>query len=91
MEYTSIPPKKKKYKGQILSSRPDLLPEAYLKALSRLQDKVKPFPFEEVEQTIVQELGLKLSPDGTAEPRGAYWISFDCAYGEGQNLYIAGK
>src|SRR5687768_50095 len=36
--------------GQILSSRPDLLPEPYLKALSRLQDKVKPFPFEEVEQ-----------------------------------------
>src|SRR5688500_2169165 len=43
--------------GQILSSRPDLLPEAYLKALSRLQDKVKPFPFEEVEKTIVEELG----------------------------------
>src|SRR5688572_23314998 len=41
--------------GQILSSRPDLLPEPYLKALSRLQDKVKPFPFEEVERTIVQE------------------------------------
>lgn len=47
--------------GQILSSRPDLLPEPYLKALSRLQDKVKPFPFEEVEQTIVQELGVRLS------------------------------
>ena len=47
--------------GQILSSRPDLLPEAYLKALSRLQDKVKPFPFEEVEQIIVQELGVRLS------------------------------
>lgn len=47
--------------GQILSSRPDLLPEAYLKALSRLQDKVKPFPFEDVEQTIVTELGVRLS------------------------------
>ncbi|HVK59801.1 MAG TPA: AarF/UbiB family protein [Candidatus Kapabacteria bacterium] len=47
--------------GQILSSRPDLLPEPYLKALSRLQDKVKPFPFEEVEQTIVTELGVRLS------------------------------
>jgi ubiquinone biosynthesis protein len=47
--------------GQILSSRPDLLPEPYLKALSRLQDKVKPFPFEDVEQTIVQELGVRLS------------------------------
>ena len=29
--------------GQVLSSRPDLLPEPYLKALARLQDKVKPF------------------------------------------------
>jgi predicted unusual protein kinase regulating ubiquinone biosynthesis (AarF/ABC1/UbiB family) len=47
--------------GQILSSRPDLLPEAYIKALSRLQDKVKPFPFEEVERTIVEELGVRLS------------------------------
>ena len=47
--------------GQILSSRPDLLPEPYLKALSRLQDKVKPFPFEEVERTIVEELGVRLS------------------------------
>lgn len=47
--------------GQILSSRPDLLPEPYLKALSRLQDQVKPFPFEEVEQIIVSELGVRLS------------------------------
>jgi len=47
--------------GQILSSRPDLLPETYIKALSRLQDKVKPFAFEEVEQTIVSELGVRLS------------------------------
>jgi ubiquinone biosynthesis protein len=47
--------------GQILSSRPDLLPEPYLKALGRLQDKVKPFPYEEVEQTIVSELGVRLS------------------------------
>src|SRR5262245_15024017 len=46
---------------QILSSRPDLLPEPYLKALSRLQDKVKAFPFEEVEQIIVSELGVRLS------------------------------
>jgi ubiquinone biosynthesis protein len=31
--------------GQMLSGRPDLLPEAYLKALARLQDKVKPFSY----------------------------------------------
>ena len=28
--------------GQLLSSRADLLPERYLKALARLQDKIKP-------------------------------------------------
>src|SRR6476661_11080060 len=47
--------------GQILSSRPDLLPEPYIKALTRLQDKVKPFPYDEVEQIIVTELGVRLS------------------------------
>ena len=31
--------------GQVLSSRPDLLPPAYLDALTRLQDSVTPFPF----------------------------------------------
>jgi len=30
--------------GQLLSSRADLLPERYLRALARLQDEVKPFP-----------------------------------------------
>ncbi|HVW21618.1 MAG TPA: AarF/UbiB family protein [Opitutaceae bacterium] len=47
--------------GQILAGRPDLLPEPYLKALSRLQDQVKPFPYEEVEKTILSELGVRVS------------------------------
>ena len=47
--------------GQLLSSRSDLLPEPYLKALARLQDKVKPFPYEEVEQIILTELGVRIS------------------------------
>jgi len=47
--------------GQLLSSRPDLLPEPYLKALARLQDKVKPFPYAEVEQTVASELGIRIS------------------------------
>ena len=47
--------------GQVLASRPDLLPEPYLKALARLQDKVKPFSFEEVEQIVTSELGVKIS------------------------------
>jgi ubiquinone biosynthesis protein len=47
--------------GQLLSSRPDLLPEPYLKALARLQDKVKPFPYEQVEEIIASELGIRIS------------------------------
>ena len=47
--------------GQVLSSRPDLLPEPYLEALARLQDKVKPFPYAEVEEIVAAELGVKVS------------------------------
>jgi ubiquinone biosynthesis protein len=47
--------------GQLLSSRPDLLPEPYLKALARLQDKVKPFPYAEVEKIVAGELGVRIS------------------------------
>src|ERR1043166_8887859 len=47
--------------GQLLSSRPDLLPPQYLKPLSRLQDKVKPFPFEDVQLIVESELGTKLN------------------------------
>ena len=47
--------------GQVLAGRPDLLPEAYVAALARLQDKVKPFPYAEVEQIVTTELGVRLS------------------------------
>src|SRR5690554_1247160 len=35
--------------GQLLSTRPDLLPPSYIEELSRLQDRVPPFPSEQVE------------------------------------------
>jgi ubiquinone biosynthesis protein len=47
--------------GQLLSTRADILPPPYLEALTRLQDKVEPFSFAEVEQIITAELGLRLS------------------------------
>ncbi len=47
--------------GQVLSSRPDLLPDAYLKALARLQDKVKPFDHAQAEQIVESELGVRIS------------------------------
>ena len=47
--------------GQVLAGRPDLLPDVYLKALTRLQDDVKPFPYSEVEQIVMSELGVRVS------------------------------
>lgn len=47
--------------GQVLSTRVDLLPPAYLQALARLQDRIDPFPFEDVERIVSTELGVRLS------------------------------
>jgi predicted unusual protein kinase regulating ubiquinone biosynthesis (AarF/ABC1/UbiB family) len=47
--------------GQLLSTRADLLPPQYLEALTRLQDKVGPFSFGEVEKIVEAELGVRLS------------------------------
>src|SRR3954463_14046026 len=47
--------------GQLLSTRVELLPQAYLDALSRLQDKVEPFAFDEVETIVSSELGMRIS------------------------------
>ena len=47
--------------GQLLSTRADLLPPAYLEALARLQDDVTPFPYADVERIVQEELGVRLS------------------------------
>jgi ubiquinone biosynthesis protein len=47
--------------GQVLASRPDLLPPEYTESLARLQDDVKPFPFDEVRTIVEEELGVRLS------------------------------
>ena len=46
--------------GQILSTRPDLIPIDFLNELTKLQDKVPPFPFRSVEKIIEAELGFSL-------------------------------
>jgi predicted unusual protein kinase regulating ubiquinone biosynthesis (AarF/ABC1/UbiB family) len=43
--------------GQLLSSRPDVLPPEYLEVLSSLQDDVPPAPWEEAREVIAAELG----------------------------------
>jgi predicted unusual protein kinase regulating ubiquinone biosynthesis (AarF/ABC1/UbiB family) len=47
--------------GQLLSTRADLLPPAYLEALARLQDNVGPFPYADVERIVQEELGVRMS------------------------------
>src|SRR4026208_1228000 len=47
--------------GQLLSTRADLLPAPYLDALTRLQDHIEPFPYEEVDRIVRSELGVRIS------------------------------
>jgi ubiquinone biosynthesis protein len=43
--------------GQLLSTRPDVVPPDIIAELRGLQDDVRPFPFEQAERVIVEELG----------------------------------
>lgn len=47
--------------AQLLSTRADLIPGPYLDALARLQDNVEPFSYDEVEQIVSDELGVRIS------------------------------
>jgi ubiquinone biosynthesis protein len=46
--------------GQLLSTRPDILPPDIISELRGLQDDVRPFPFAQVEQVIEEDLDLTL-------------------------------
>jgi ubiquinone biosynthesis protein len=56
--------------GQLLSSRPDLLPDVYIRELGHLVDEVPPVAFPEIERVIEAELGLepfaRLDPEPVA-------------------------
>jgi ubiquinone biosynthesis protein len=47
--------------GQVLSTRPDLLPPPYIEELEHLQDDVPQMPLNEVRETIEQELRARIS------------------------------
>ena len=47
--------------GQVLSTRPDLIPDLYVRELEKLQDDVGKMPFADVVETIESELGGRLS------------------------------
>lgn len=46
--------------GQILSTRPDLLPPTYITEFERLQDRVPAVGFEQIKTTLERETGLSL-------------------------------
>ena len=45
--------------GQLLSSRPDLLPDVYIDELGKLVDDVPPLPFAPLRQAIAEDIGLE--------------------------------
>ena len=47
--------------GQVLSTRPDMIPPAYVEELEHLQDSVPPMSLEEVQKCIEEELGAKIN------------------------------
>ena len=47
--------------GQLLSTRPDLIPEPYMKALEALQDDVEEIPYSEVQKIVEEEIGQRIS------------------------------
>jgi ubiquinone biosynthesis protein len=54
--------------GQLLSSRPDLLPDVYIGELTRLVDEVPPTPFAEIERTIHEDIGAEVFARIDPEP-----------------------
>ena len=47
--------------GQLLSTRSDVLPPAYVEALSRLQDDIEPFAYSDVVRIVEEDLNVRLS------------------------------
>ncbi len=64
--------------GQVLSTRPDAMPQAYIDALSRLQDNAPPVPLDTILATIHNQLGKpvqQLFAAFEAEPAAAASLS----------------
>ncbi|HEX6702391.1 MAG TPA: AarF/UbiB family protein [Gaiellaceae bacterium] len=61
--------------GQLLSSRPDLLPDVYIEELGKLVDEVPPVPFAELEPVIRDDLGEGVFASIDPEPLAAASIA----------------
>jgi len=54
--------------GQLLSSRPDLLPDVYIDELGKLVDHVQPLPFAPLREAIAEDIGLEQFASIDEEP-----------------------
>lgn len=61
--------------GQLLSSRPDLMPDVYIEELSRLVDEVPPVPFADLEPIIRRDVGTSAFASIDPEPLAAASIA----------------
>lgn len=64
--------------GQMLSTRPDLVPAEFAEEFKRLQDRVPPFPFAEARRILEEEAGCPLEEaflEVNAEPLAAASIA----------------
>lgn len=64
--------------GQVLSTRPDLLPPQAIVELAELQDGVLPVPYKEIEALLIEELGARpadIFADFDVEPLAAASIA----------------
>ena len=61
--------------GQLLSSRPDLMPDVYIEELTRLVDEVPPVAFSELEPAIGRDIGMSVFARIDHEPLAAASIA----------------
>jgi ubiquinone biosynthesis protein len=61
--------------GQILSERPDIIPERYCKELEKLEDSAPEFSHEEAKNIIDEEIGLEKLKDFEEDPIAAASIA----------------
>jgi len=82
--------------GQLLSTRPDILPETFVSEFRKLQDRVEPFPSDQAVARVEQELGAGLpdlftSFERTARASGSIGQVHDAVLKDGRDVVVKVK